>query len=83
MSENFIYLIKEILGKKRFEIFKFICENCDESGFLFMKLDDIMKTLKLSKPTLIASFKFLEEKKLLKRLKNGLYKIKLGEKNEA
>ncbi|EGH6273517.1 ArsR family transcriptional regulator, partial [Campylobacter jejuni] len=31
----------------------------------------------------IATFKFLEEKKLFKRLKNGFYQLNIGGKNDT
>jgi len=83
MDRNLENLIKAILGKKRFELLKFLCENCDQNGFLLIKISEIEEKLNLSKPTIIATFKFLEEKKLFKKLKNGFYQIKFGEKNET
>ncbi|MCX2683069.1 replication/maintenance protein RepL [Campylobacter sp. MIT 21-1685] len=72
--------IQEILGKKRFELVEFLCQNCDENGFIFIKISELENILQQSKPTIIATFKFLEEKKLFKKLKNGFYQIKIGEK---
>ncbi|MBM0636429.1 replication/maintenance protein RepL [Campylobacter sp. VicNov18] len=80
---KFEKLMLAILGKKRFELLQFLCQNCDENGFILIKISELEKELKQSKPTIIATFKFLEEKKLFKRLKNGFYQLKLGEKNEA
>lgn len=72
-----LYLCKEILGKKRFELLEFLCDNADENGFIFIKISELETKLNQSKPTIIATFKFLEEKKLFKRLKNGLYKLEI------
>ncbi|AXP08898.1 replication/maintenance protein RepL [Campylobacter hepaticus] len=80
---KFKNLMREILGKKRFELLQFLCQNCDENGFILIKISELEEQLKQSKPTIIATFKFLEEKKLFKRLKNGFYQLKLGEKSEA
>ncbi|TEY03187.1 replication/maintenance protein RepL [Campylobacter sp. US33a] len=76
MNEKILCLCKEILGKKRFELLQFLCENADENGFIFIKISELEEKLNQSKPTIIATFKFLEEKKLFKRLKNGLYQLK-------
>ncbi|TKX29135.1 replication/maintenance protein RepL [Campylobacter estrildidarum] len=76
---NFENLICAIFGKKRYELLKFLCENADENGFIMVKISDIQDKLNLSKPTIISTFKFLEEKKLFKRLKNGLYQIYIKE----
>lgn len=60
---KFEKLIQEILGKKRFELLKFLCENADENGFIMIKISELEEKLHQSKPTIIATFKFLEEKK--------------------
>ncbi|MGX57246.1 ArsR family transcriptional regulator [Campylobacter jejuni] len=80
---KFENLIREILGKKRFELLKFLFENADENGFIMIKISDLEEKLHQSKPTIIATFKFLEEKKLFKRLKNGFYQLNIGDKNET
>lgn len=80
MAIEFENLIKEILGKKRFELLQFLCENADENGFIFIKISELEEKLNQSKPTIIATFKFLEEKKLFKKLKNGLYKLDVKDK---
>lgn len=76
-------LCEQIFGAKRFEIFKFLCERADENGFVFITIEELMKELSISKPTIINAFKFLEQKKLFKKLKNGFYELRLGTKNEA
>ncbi len=38
---KFEKLIQEILGKKRFELLKFLCENADENGFIMIKISDL------------------------------------------
>ncbi|HEB8470739.1 TPA: replication/maintenance protein RepL [Campylobacter jejuni] len=74
---KFEKLIQEIFEKKRFELLKFLCENADENGFIMIKISELEEKLNQSKPTIIATFKFLEEKKLFKRLKNGFYQLKI------
>lgn len=77
MNEKIEILCEQIFGIKRFEIFKFLCEKVDENGFIFVSIDEIMRKFDISKPTVINAFKFLEEKKILKKLKNGFYELKL------
>ena len=55
---KFENLIQEILGKKRFELLKFLCENADENGFIMIKISELEEKLNQSKPTIIATFKF-------------------------
>lgn len=66
---KFEKLIQEIFGKKRFELLKFLCENADENGFIMIKISELEEKLNQSKPTIIATFKFLEEKSFLSVLK--------------
>lgn len=77
MDKKLEKVLIKILGTKRFELVKYLCENCDDNGFIGVKLSQLEEVLKQSKPTLIASLKFLEEKKLLSKLKNSFYQIKL------
>ncbi|HEG2838450.1 TPA: ArsR family transcriptional regulator, partial [Campylobacter jejuni] len=49
---KFEKLIQEILGKKRFELLKFLCENADENGFIMIKISDLEEKLHQSKPTI-------------------------------
>lgn len=83
MDKNLKALCKALFGAKRFEIFSILCARADENGFVFCKIEELAKELNISKPTIINAFKFLEEKKLLKKLKNGFYELKLGVKNDA
>ena len=73
-------LCKKFFGKKRFELFKFLCKMADENNFILLKIEDLSKELNLSKPSIINAFKFLEENKLLKKHKNGFYELLLGDK---
>ena len=83
MDKKLEILMQKILGKKRLKLIHFLCKNCDENGFLLIKISDIEKQLGLSKPMIISTFNFLEEKKCFKRLKNGFYQLKIGEKNDS
>lgn len=82
MNKNLRYLCEELFGVKRFEIFEILCNKMDINGFVFIKIEDLMKELNISKPTIINTFKFLERKKLFKRMKNGLYRLNLKNKND-
>lgn len=83
MDKRLKDLMQGIIGKKCFELAEFLCENADENGFVFMKISELEGILRQSKPTIIKSLKFLEEKKLLKKLKNGFYQIKLEQNNDT
>lgn len=64
-----------IVGEKKFEIIKFLCENADENGFVKFTVLQICEKTNSSKPTTINTIKLLEDKNILKRVKNGLYKF--------
>lgn len=77
MQSTLEALFCKLLGAKKFEIYKALCEKVDENGLIFCKIDELMNELSVSKPTIINAFKLLEEKKILKKLKNGLYQLSL------
>ncbi|AJC87057.1 replication/maintenance protein RepL [Campylobacter insulaenigrae] len=76
MDKRVRTLCEKIHGKKRFEVIEFLALNADENGFVFISIEELSKRLNTSKPTIINTFKFLEEKSLLEKFKNGLYKLK-------
>ncbi|MCV3470441.1 helix-turn-helix domain-containing protein [Campylobacter sp. CNRCH_2015_0814] len=76
MDDKVKILCEKIFGKKRFEILEFLALHANEDGFVFVNIEELSKRLNISKPTIISTFKFLEEKALLEKLKNGLYKLK-------
>ena len=69
-------ICKALLGEKKVEIINLLCELNDENGFIMLKISDICEKLNVSKPTVISTFKLLEEKKIFERVKNGVYRFK-------
>ena len=69
-------IYKALLGEKKVEIINLLCELSDENGFIVIKISDICEKLNVSKPTVINTFKMLEEKKIFERVKNGAYRFK-------
>lgn len=69
-------IYKVLLGEKKVEIINLLCELRDENGFIILKISEICEKLNVSKPTVISTFKLLEEKKIFKRVKNGVYRFK-------
>ena len=69
-------IYKALLGEKKVEIINLLCELSDENGFIMLKILDICEKLNVSKPTVISTFKLLEEKKIFERVKNGVYRFK-------
>ncbi|MFQ6342835.1 ArsR family transcriptional regulator [Campylobacter sp. VTCC 70190] len=77
LCKNWEKILPKLLGVKRFELIKYFCENADEYGFVSVKIKELEGLLNQSKPTIIATLNFLEQKKLLKKLKNGFYQLQL------
>lgn len=69
-------IYKALLGGKKAEIINLLCELSDENGFIVLKISDICEKLNVSKPTVISTFKLLEERKIFERVKNGVYRFK-------
>ena len=69
-------IYKALLGEKKVEVINFLCELSDENGFIVIKILEICEKLNVSKPTVISTFKLLEEKKIFERIKNGVYRFK-------
>ena len=69
-------IYKALLGEKKAEIINLLCELSDENGFIVLKISEICEKLNVSKPTVISTFKLLEERKIFERVKNGVYRFK-------
>ena len=69
-------IYKALLGEKKVEIINLLCVLSDENGFVMLKISDICENLNVSKPTVISTFKLLEERKIFERVKNGVYRFK-------
>ena len=69
-------IYKVLLGEKKVEIINLLFELSDENCFIVLKISEICEKLNVSKPTVISTFKLLEEKKIFERVKNGVYRFK-------
>ncbi len=69
-------IYKAVIGEKKVEIINLLVKSCDENGFIVLKISEICEKLDVSKPTVINTFKLLEEKKIFERVKNGVYRFK-------
>lgn len=63
-----------VLGKK-YEIIAILCKNADENGVIKLSIAKICELSNASKPTVINTLHFLEEKKVLKKLANKCYQL--------
>ncbi|AHE95012.1 winged helix-turn-helix transcriptional regulator [Campylobacter fetus] len=72
-------LFKKILGEKKTLIMELLVENMDEKYLVKYTIKEICDELEVSKPTVIQTFKLLEEKGVLTKIKNGLYRLNLSD----
>ena len=70
-------ILRAFLGKK-YDIMKVLADNAGENGICLITIKKESKLTKASKHTVIACFKELESKGILKRLSNGCYEIVRG-----
>lgn len=70
-------ICREILGQRFVSVIEFLLKNADKRGFITLTQDEICKLASVSKPTLSKIFKTLETKKILKKIKNGVYKLSI------
>lgn len=70
-------IYKQILGEKKVEIIEFLCKNADKNSLVITTIDEICTALDVSKPTVIDTFNILKDKNILKRIKNGVYRLEI------
>ncbi|CAD7289811.1 hypothetical protein LMG7974_01894 [Campylobacter majalis] len=75
MNEREKAVFGAILGEKKLKIIEWMLNSADECGFIFLKIAQICESINVSKPTVIDTIKLLESKKVLIKIKNGVYKL--------
>lgn len=76
LSEKFYdEMLCAILGKKKLEVIKTLAQNADDDGLVRLNIAEVMQLSNSSKPTVITTLNALKSAKILKRIKNGVYKI--------
>ncbi|VYS88414.1 ArsR family transcriptional regulator [Campylobacter ureolyticus] len=74
---NSLEIYKKILGDKKVSVIEFLAKNYDKNGFITLSVNEICTLTNTSKPTVIQTLKLLDEKFVLKKIKNGVYKLNL------
>lgn len=74
---NSLDVYKAILGDKKFDVIEYIVANADEFGLFMKTITNVCLELDISKPTVIETFKLLESKNVLVKIKNGVYKLNI------
>ncbi|NLY03775.1 MAG: ArsR family transcriptional regulator [Campylobacter sp.] len=74
-------ILRTLLGEKLVIVVELLCQKADKRGFITLTMAEICELANVSKPTLIKIFKLLEKKKILKRIKNGVYKLEIYHEN--
>ncbi|WP_179187622.1 replication/maintenance protein RepL [Campylobacter lanienae] len=70
-------VISMILGDKKSEIIEFIIDNLDDDKRFKYTIKELCATLNISKPTAIDTINLLTQKRVIKKIKNGLYQLNI------
>lgn len=68
-------MLSYLYGYKKVEILKYLAKNMDKDLLFHGTYKDIMLATNASKPTVVSLFKDLKNIHLLKKEKNGLYRL--------
>lgn len=66
-----------IIGAKKSQIIEFIISNLDDDKRFKYAIKELCDELNISKPTAIETINLLLEKRVLKKIKNGLYQLNI------
>ncbi|WP_180383786.1 replication/maintenance protein RepL [Campylobacter vicugnae] len=66
-----------IIGAKKSQIIEFIISNLDDDKRFKYTIKELCDELNISKPTAIETINLLLEKRILKKIKNGLYQLNI------
>jgi len=66
-----------IIGAKKSQIIEFIISNLDDNKKFKYTIKELCDELNISKPTAIETINLLLEKRVLKKIKNGLYQLNI------
>lgn len=66
-----------IIGAKKSQIIEFIISNLDDDKRFKYMIKELCDELNISKPTAIETINLLLEKRVLKKIKNGLYQLNI------
>ncbi|MBQ3167362.1 MULTISPECIES: replication/maintenance protein RepL [Campylobacter] len=66
-----------IIGAKKSQIIEFIISNLDDDKRFKYTIKELCDELNISKPTAIETINLLLEKRVLKKIKNGLYQLNI------
>lgn len=66
-----------IIGAKKSQIIEFIINNLDDDKRFKYTIKELCDELNISKPTAIETINLLLEKRVLKKIKNGLYQLNI------
>lgn len=70
-------IMRAIIGAKKSQIIEFIINNLDDDKRFKYTIKELCDELNISKPTAIETINLLLEKRVLKKIKNGLYQLNI------
>ncbi len=68
-------LLSHLYGYRKVQILRYICKNLDENFLFRGTYKDIMEATHASKPTIVELFRDMKNIHLIKKEKNGLYRL--------
>ncbi len=68
-------ILSYLYGYKKVQILRYICQNIDDELLFRGTYKDIMEATNSSKPTVVELFKDMKNIHLIKKEKNGLYRL--------
>ncbi|ARR01250.1 MULTISPECIES: replication/maintenance protein RepL [Campylobacter] len=70
-------IVSMILGEKKSEIIEFIANNLDDDKRFKYTIKELCDELNISKPTAIETINLLTQKRVIKKIKNGVYQLNI------
>ncbi|MCR8679102.1 MULTISPECIES: replication/maintenance protein RepL [Campylobacter] len=70
-------IVSIILGEKKSEIIEFIANNLDDDKRFKYTIKELCDELNISKPTAIETINLLTQKRVIKKIKNGVYQLNI------
>ncbi len=83
VKNEFLHKILDTLGGRRSEIIEYVINHLDADNMFYGTYDEVAEALGASKPTVVATFQVMLEKKLLIRIKYGTYRMNMDGSGES
>lgn len=65
----------DMLGSKKLKVLTYVMQNLNNENQFIMTYRKLEKTLEVSRPTIVETFKALQEANFLKKIQNGVWQV--------